>query len=160
MKIFAVDPDTEVCARWLDDIRLPKMILESAQLLSTAVYLWKDRRTDYGFYKPTHLNHPCTLWTAESTANFSWLFALYISYCREYTFRSKKRHASQKLWPYFYDYYDPDSWPEYWQNSSFYQDMDDVFMAYKLTLLDKWDKDTIPVRFYGELFNGTTDHDY
>ena len=154
MNIFAVDSDTEVCARWLDDIRLRKMVLESAQLLSNALYLWKVRRTDYGIYKPTHLNHPCTKWAAESEANFSWLFSLYISYCKEYTFRTSKRHGSQKLWPYFYPYYNPDSWPDYWQNSSQHPEMDDVFLAYKLTLLEKWEADTIPVTFYGEIFNG------
>jgi hypothetical protein len=44
-----------------------KMILESAQMLSTVLG---------GPYKPTHANHPCTKWIGHSRANAVWLIDL------------------------------------------------------------------------------------
>jgi len=71
MNIFATDDDPVLSAWNLDDKRLPKMILETAQLLSTAV--WKIEGRECGLYKPTHTGHPCTLWTMAATDNFMWL---------------------------------------------------------------------------------------
>ena len=34
MNIFVIDPDTAKCAQALDDLRLNKMIIETAQLLT------------------------------------------------------------------------------------------------------------------------------
>lgn len=67
MNIFVLDEDPSVAAQYHADIHINKMILESAQMLCT-VY--------GGPYKPTHKNHPCTRWVAESEANAYWLKAL------------------------------------------------------------------------------------
>jgi hypothetical protein len=74
MNLFALegDPatdtvDWEASAASVDDLRVGKMALETAQLLCTAA-----RR--HGFeapYEPTHAGHPCTRWVAESAANYA-----------------------------------------------------------------------------------------
>lgn len=48
-----------------------------------------------GPYKPTHVNHPCSVWARESLGNFLWLYDHGLSLAREYTRRYKKVHKSQ-----------------------------------------------------------------
>lgn len=71
MNIFVSDEDPVLAAKNLDDRRLVKMVLETGQLLSSALYrlgCWHEH-----LYRPTHLNHPCTVWTSKSRGNFDWL---------------------------------------------------------------------------------------
>lgn len=78
------------------------MILESCQLLYTAH--WSAAQgpppmieyAKQNGYKPTHPNHPCSLWLLESLDNYRWLVSLAWELCREYTFRYKKRHACEE----------------------------------------------------------------
>ena len=70
MNIFVTDPCPKISAQNLDNKRVVKMLLESAQLLSTAITLNGGK----GIYKPTHIHHPCTKWVAHSYQNWLWLF--------------------------------------------------------------------------------------
>ena len=92
MNIFVLDTDIKRCARYHCDQHVSKMILESAQLLCTALNL-------RGFetpYRSTHAKHPCTIWLGESYANFEWLVALTFALNDEYRYRFQKTadHAS------------------------------------------------------------------
>lgn len=69
MNIFYLDRDIVDCARYHNNKHVVKMILESAQVLSTVCRLYGH---DAG-YKPTHQNHPCTIWARKSRANWLWL---------------------------------------------------------------------------------------
>ena len=61
MNIFITSFNSKEAASHLDDLRLNKMILETAQLLSSAYRnLFGD---DDLLYKDTHFNHPCAIWT-------------------------------------------------------------------------------------------------
>ena len=91
MNIFILDENPELCAQYHCDKHVVKMILESAQLLATAV---QEKARIEGLYKPTHRNHPCGIWTRRSRANFLWLGELAKQLCIEYTFRYKKDHKS------------------------------------------------------------------
>mgnify|MGYP000090062780 FL=1 len=74
MNIFVLDPDPTVAASYHCDQHLHKMILESAQMVSTAMI---QREFNIpGLYKPTHINHPCTKWAAESNNNILWICEL------------------------------------------------------------------------------------
>lgn len=77
-----------------------KMILESAQMLSTAHRIL-DGNSSYTtpyfhsfLYKSTHINHPSSIWTRSSSSNYKWLYSLFLELCNEYTFRYKKIHKS------------------------------------------------------------------
>jgi len=65
MNIFVTDPSFYKSAIALDDRRLIKMILETAQLLSGAVRL-KSVFVPSILYKLTHENHPCAIWAREN----------------------------------------------------------------------------------------------
>ena len=69
MNIFVTHLDPVKCAQNLDDKRVIKMILESAQMLSTSINVSGGK----GPYKTTHVNHPCSVWVRSSNANYYWL---------------------------------------------------------------------------------------
>jgi hypothetical protein len=92
MNIFFLDQDPVLAAQALCDRHCVKMILETAQLLSTAIHLTGGETE--GLYGPTHEGHPCTEWTAESRQNFDWLKAHGLALSSEYTHRYGKVHLS------------------------------------------------------------------
>ena len=92
MNIFLLDTDIEQCAKYHCDQHIGKMILESAQLLCTAL-------NQKGFstpYRSTHVKHPCMLWAGESFDNFQWLVRLSYALNDEYRWRydKDKDHAA------------------------------------------------------------------
>lgn len=95
MNIFATSADPRACAQALDNKRLVKMCLETAQLVSTAFHELQGR--DLG-YKPTHVNHPCSIWARASYKNLEWLIAHWEYLCNEYRYRYEdKIHASYPM---------------------------------------------------------------
>ncbi len=90
MNIFAVSSNPIVCAVGLDDRRLVKMVLETCQILSTAVW----ERGGEGPYRRTHVNHPCCVWARENAANYMWTHRLFECLAVEYTYRFGRQHRS------------------------------------------------------------------
>lgn len=88
MNIFVLDQNPQLAAQYHCDQHINKMILESAQMLSTVLG---------GPYKPTHKNHPCTLWVAESSNNAMWLVTLAAYLNDEYRTRYHSEH-DHKSW--------------------------------------------------------------
>ena len=97
MNIFLLDHDIERCARYHCDQHVVKMILESMQLLCTALNK-KGMETPY---KSTHVKHPCVLWVEESFDNFLWLKDLTLLLNDEYRYRFDRAqdHASMRVLP-------------------------------------------------------------
>lgn len=92
MNIFVLDRHVKKCAQYHCDQHVSKMILESAQIMCTALH-------KMGFttpYRPTHGKHPCILWVEESYSNFIWLVQLAFALNTEYKYRYEKDndHAS------------------------------------------------------------------
>jgi hypothetical protein len=75
MNIFVLDIDPAIAASYHCDQHLHRMILESAQMLSTWAYKYFPKAHPY-IYKPTHTNHPCTKWIDEATDNRIYLILL------------------------------------------------------------------------------------
>jgi hypothetical protein len=110
MNIFYLDHNQQLCAEWSVDSHCVKMILESAQLLSTAhrvidgseyiddggkrkVKRWRlDDDRNVTLYSATHVNHPSAVWCRETDTNYLWLWSLLNEYCKEYTYRYGKTH--------------------------------------------------------------------
>jgi len=106
MNIFYLDHDVRKCAEMHNDKHVVKMILEYAQLLSTAhrvldgilstgisvsgrkrtVYVLADN-LDAVLYSATHVNHPSAIWVRQSDKNYDWLFGLFQALMDEYTYR-------------------------------------------------------------------------
>lgn len=103
MNIFYLDKDYSICSRYHCDKHVVKMILEYAQLLSTAHRIL-DNKSDYcdsiSLPKTTHKNHPCSLWTRKSKNNYIWLYNLLYCLELEYEFRYNKIHMYKVLLNY------------------------------------------------------------
>lgn len=93
MNVFVVDEDPEAAARALHDDHLGKMLIESAQLLCTA--LWSHGVA--APYRPTHEGHPCAVWTRSTRDNFRWLGLYAASLATEYEHRFVRSHASARV---------------------------------------------------------------
>ncbi|MFK8026714.1 MAG: pyrimidine dimer DNA glycosylase/endonuclease V [Gammaproteobacteria bacterium] len=86
MNIFILDANIKKCARYHCDQHVVKMILESVQIMCTAL----NKKGFNTPYKSTHINHPCVLWTEESYDNFLWLSKLAYALNDEYRYRYEK----------------------------------------------------------------------
>ena len=91
MNIFYLDTCPIRAAQQQCDKHVVKMILESAQMLSTAHHEFGSERA---VYKSTHKNHPSTVWARECTSNYRWLYEHMIALGDEYTKRYGKAHLS------------------------------------------------------------------
>jgi len=116
MNIFYLDEDPKVCAQLHCDKHVVKMIIEYAQLMSTAhrvldgemyvdrtangrrIKRWRLSNTEDEklIYKASHINHPSGIWTRTSKENYKWLFELWCQLCLEYTHRYRKRHLTDE----------------------------------------------------------------
>ena len=114
MNIFILDEDPVVAAQMLCDKHVPKMIVESGQMLSTAhrlldgtpvrrrsksgktmqtYYEFGDERDDL-YYTAVHKHHPCTTWSLKSKANYEWHYTHFKAMADEYTYRRNKIHKT------------------------------------------------------------------
>ena len=102
MNIFVLDTDPVVAAQMHCDKHVVKMVLETAQILSTVLANrpeWVGERviTPKDLYKPTHANHPAVKWAAECPGNFRWLAFLGEALYKEYRYRYRKVHKSSAV---------------------------------------------------------------
>lgn len=151
MNIFAFDPDPWQSALWLDDVRKNKMILETAQLLSTAVR-FNDPMGGWSVYKPAYTSHPCTRWVRQSRSNFKWLLRYLHALCEQKT----GTHKTRSLLPVFDQYADEGrfSKEEFTpfvncarnkERGVDFHSVEDVHQAYKLYICERWKEKTIPL---------------
>jgi len=115
MNVFYLSSDPYEASRLMVDKHVVKMILESAQLLSTAhrvldgqeyidassgrkIRRWKlDDSREQHLYSATHMNHPSAKWVRESDNNYNWLFCHFHGLLNEYTYRYSKHHKCTSM---------------------------------------------------------------
>ena len=95
MNIFVTDTGADQSARALCDLHLVKMVVETGQILSTAL-LYHAPDTE-GLYKPTHKNHPCVVWARTCRRSFFWLLDHGLSLAEEYQRRFGREHKTHAL---------------------------------------------------------------
>mgnify|MGYP007083452615 CR=1 FL=1 len=122
------------------------MALESTQMLATALNL-KGIHTPY---KTAHVNHPCTIWVRQSRQNWRWLFDHAIALCNEYSRIYGKEHGCMKVLNQINGLETclPDTELMPFPNCARskekgidYSHVDDVHLAYRLYLTDRWAAD-------------------
>ena len=117
MNIFFLHRDPEQAAKEHVDKHVVKMIVEYAQLLSTAHRMLDGIEwTDYSkngrkikryrlenpnkekvIYKACHYNHPSAVWVRENRLHYQWLYRLFKKLGHEYTHRYGKIHSTNLL---------------------------------------------------------------
>lgn len=121
MNLFYLHDDPAIAARYHNDKHVVKMIVETAQMLSTAhrlidgipekrpsksgktmrtVYHLRDlcrfNNYDDKYMINVHEKHPCSIWIRENRSNYGWARALFQQLCYEYTHRYGKRHSCEQ----------------------------------------------------------------
>ena len=115
MNIFYLDKHYRTCAKQHVDKHVVKMIVEYAQLLSTAHrvldgeeyegrtannrrirrFKMANSNIENTLYKASHINHPSAIWVRESSQHYWWLYLLFRELCMEYTHRYGKIHSTE-----------------------------------------------------------------
>jgi hypothetical protein len=126
MNIFYLHNDPKECAKLHNDKHVVKMIIEYAQLMSTAhrvldgeeyieitsnnrkMRRWRhhEEKMNTGLMKATHINHPSAIWVRQSKDNYVWINQMWNYLLMEYTYRYGKVHSCEKYKSYLYP------WPE------------------------------------------------
>lgn len=96
MNIFVLDKDPMISATYHNDKHVVKMIVESAQMLSTA-HRVSGLNVNESIYKEAYKNHPCSVWVRQSSSNYLWLYTLFLGLLVEYEKRFNKKHSCMRL---------------------------------------------------------------
>ena len=102
MNIFFLHRDPQWAANSLCDKHIPKMLLESAQMLSTAVQENAGEQLE-DLYKPAYSKHPMTKWVGSTFSNFQWTLENAVFISHEYCKRFNKLHKSSRILNAIYD---------------------------------------------------------
>ncbi len=112
MNIFYLDKDPVRAAMMMTDKHIVKMILESAQLLSTAhrvldgyeithitsagrrIKRYSHPTLDNVLYQSAYVNHPSNVWVRQSVENYNWLYEHFITLCVSYKLRFNRTHQT------------------------------------------------------------------
>lgn len=118
MNLFVLDKHPVVAAQLQCNRHIVKMVVESAQMLSTAhrmldgnetrgpsksgktnskKWIHPDSNLDQILYKAVHIHHPCTVWTMETNSNYNWHWVHFAALCDEFTYRYGKVHSTDAL---------------------------------------------------------------
>jgi hypothetical protein len=109
MNIFFLSGNPRRCARWHCDKHVVKMILESTQILYTALYVNGGtaviessapicKSTGKRGYKKHAAKHPSVLWASAALPHYMWLCRMALCLVDEHAFRFKpaERHSCEE----------------------------------------------------------------
>jgi hypothetical protein len=95
MNIFFLASDPKESVSYYVNTHVNKILIEIAQMLSTAHYYYNPKYNSYFYYKPVMKNHPMNKWVRQNTANYNYAYKLYIALCEEYKYRFGRTHLSE-----------------------------------------------------------------
>lgn len=98
MNVFILDYDPKQASVYHIDAHVRKMIVESGQMLSTAVRL--NNPGDHPIYQIAYPKHPCTIQCSTNRNNYVWVLELMTYLLEEFKYRFSKEHKSNYLIPY------------------------------------------------------------
>ena len=149
MNLFTISDNTKDCVQSLDNILLGKTIVESAQMLSTAIHL-NDKIKDKpeGIYKKYNANEEHNKWVRENRTNFKWTIHYLIDGLNEWKYRFDKIHDTwnvAKILIQYENYFEdgemtpfPRKFSHKLENYNELMEMKNTFTAYKTYLNTKW----------------------
>ena len=156
MNVFYLSNDVKECAELHCDKHVVKMILECAQLLSTAHHVFESAVAEE-VYKKTHVNHPSAVWIRESDTHYNYVYKLMLALGTEYTNRYHKHHLTIKKMEELLSQ-PPEGIPQAgWQDppqcmpdECKHKDTTVAYMTYYNHKADDWASSGSPMKWYGE----------
>lgn len=147
MNFFYCDDNLNHAAQALDDRRLVKMVLEQAQLLNNCLVHFGDQSAPY---KPTHMNHPSSVWTRVSKHNYVRMLTYFEFLCLEFEHRRNKKHKCEDHYHTFVQFQwdlTDDDWDIPYgtpvPNCTDFKEITNPINAYRLHLINKWNNELI-----------------
>jgi len=151
MNIFHTSACPVISAQNLDDIRVNKMIIESASLLANAIAYHGGTVQDLPIAKTSGQpfktkawqNHPSCLWVKRSRNNYTWLLNHMIALIDELHYRKGTIHSMSSNVAVLKAGIDlvPDTESTVFANCTPYKQIQDVVKAYQMTMAYKWEHD-------------------
>lgn len=148
MNIFATSDDPLLCAEALDDKRVVKMVLETAQLLCTVLH--QRGGIENIPYRPTHQTNKLVAWAREPVHTY-WLLRHGFALDAEYSHRFNKRHAAGAVIDWTRQHIErTKDQPEWYVNAARHGGLGldfshrPVHAAYRAYLNARWPGDTRP----------------
>lgn len=116
MNIFYLNEDPVVSSHLHCDKHVVKMVIEYAQMLSTAHrildgeeyldktangrnikrYRLQDTEMESVLYKASHIKHPSAIWVRENAIQYQYMYDMFVALCDEYTYRYGRVHETDK----------------------------------------------------------------
>ena len=96
MNIFYTNTNPAYAAQEHCDKHVVKMIVEYAQLLSTAHHVIDGDAARPDLYRTTHKNHPSAVWVRQSVEHYGYVRDLLLALGEEYTRRYGKVHKTMR----------------------------------------------------------------
>jgi hypothetical protein len=152
MNIFVTSSCPVESANYLDNKRRNKMLLESCQLLSSAINYYGGKAP----YKTTHINHPCSIWVRQSISNWNWLFLHANTLSNLYSKSTGKIHKCEEILKQlgclkeFIPQGDMTPFVNCTTNlekNISFKHINNVHEAYRLYLNERWETDKIPPKW-------------
>jgi hypothetical protein len=150
MNIFVTHPDPTVSAQNLDDLRVNKMILESASLMANAmayhgapIAALPVNAAGQPYRTVGWQQHPCCLWVKQSKSNYLWLSEHLSELIAEKHRRTGRAHSMVQNHPRLIlgmNFIPPGPCTDF-VNCTPYKMIPDVIQAYRMTMIDKWKAD-------------------
>lgn len=153
MNLFTTSDNTKFCVQSLDDVLLRKTIVESAQMLSTAILLNdKIKIKPENIYKKYNANEEHNVWVRTNKSNYKWTLMYLIDALMEYNYRFNKNHetwnVAQILTQYENNFEEgemtdfPRKFNQSYENYDYLMNIKNTFQAYKEYLNTKWKVET------------------
>ena len=152
VNIFHTDIDYTKSAINLDDIRVNKMIIESAALLANAIAYHGGKDADLPISKTSGKpfktkawqNHPSCLWVKKSRQNYVWLLGHLEALIEEMEFRKGTIHSMSNNVLRLRDgaIFIPEGELTAFENCTPYKSISDPIEAYRLCMVYKWEHDS------------------
>ncbi len=97
MNIFILSLNVNRCAKYYFDKHVHKIISEIAQMMSVAItILLKEKYYDSSrICKPSHANHPVSVWLRSSIGNWNWTMQL--ADCLHDEWKGRYGHPEERL---------------------------------------------------------------
>ena len=151
MNIFHTDNDPIVCAKNLDDVRVNKMIIESAALLANAIAFYGGSSSDLPISKTSGQpfktkawqNHPSCLWVKQSRSNYEWLYSHMVGLIDELKYRKDTSHSminNLQVISNGFKFVPPGPLMPF-ANCTPYKQISNQIEAYRMTMAYKWEHD-------------------
>jgi len=99
MNIFVLNTEPNEAATDQCDKHVPKMCVETAQMMASALRRHGAEDEDLPLtksgspYQGGHPHHPCTVWAGDCQENFLWLAEHGLALCNEFEKRFEKEHS-------------------------------------------------------------------